>query len=184
METITDVTDPPAELTPAFEALVGFSDFAKMVTARRGEATTPVAVATTTPPASAAEPAPPQEVAQKSPPSDELWRWMLTASACIATADGKLGGREVAAIAGALVESGCELAGETLQTEIVATCKRIHAEGAEKVATDLCDAVRGAGDGDASRRILECVKRVSHADGIAGARETKLADYFLSRLEP
>ena len=183
METIADATDPPAELLAAFEVLIGLLDFAKMVTSRRGEAKTTVAVATTTPSAPAAEPAQPKAVVQESPPLDELWRWMLTASACIATADGKLGGREVAAIAGALVESGCELAGETLQTEIVATCKRIHAEGVDKVATNLCDAVRGAGDGDASRRILECVKRVSNADGIAGARETKLADYFVSRLE-
>jgi hypothetical protein len=182
METIADATDPPAELTPAFEALVGFLDFAKMFAASRSEAATPAA-ATTPAPAPMAEPAQPEAVAQEAPPSDELWRWMLTASACIATVDGRLGGREVAAIAGALAESGCELTGEALQTEIVATCKRIHAEGAEKVATTLCDAVRSAGDEAAGRRLLECVKRVSHADGIAGARETKLADYFVSRLE-
>jgi hypothetical protein len=185
IETIADATDYCPELLPAYEALIGLRDFAEMVASRRGEATKPAAVPiTTSKPAPVAEPAQPKAVAQESPPLDELWRWMLTASACIATADGKLGGREVAAIAGALVESGCELAGETLQTEIVATCKRIHAEGVEKVAANLCDAVRGAGDGDASRRILECVKRVSNADGIAGARETKLADYFLSRLKP
>lgn len=111
-----------------------------------------------------------------------LWQWVLTATACVAAADGKLGKAELDAISEALKAHSCPLAGEPLRQEIIAKCKQVHKESAARVATALCDLLINGGKWRESHIILNCVQSVSTADGIAGHCETDLLRYFTEAL--
>lgn len=112
-----------------------------------------------------------------------LWQWILTATACVAAADGRLGQREMDAISEALKAHGCPLAEENLRQEIISTCKRVHKEGARTSATNLCQLLNKGTKSRESAIILSYVRSVSSVDAVAGTNETELIRYFTDMLK-
>lgn len=111
-----------------------------------------------------------------------LWQWILTATACIASADGKLGRRELQAITESVAAHKCPIASEALNAEVIASCKRVHAEGAQNIAASLCEMLRAQGNMREREIVLTCVLKVSNADDCAGERERELVKFFASNL--
>jgi hypothetical protein len=113
---------------------------------------------------------------------DAIVDLLLPGMCAVAAADGVLQSQERSLIVELMCEKGCSEDRNVLEAKVVDTCRRIHKDGLQAAAEDLCQRLRPFIGRPVCDLFLELLQRIAAADGRMGSRESAILDLFRQRL--
>jgi hypothetical protein len=113
---------------------------------------------------------------------DAIVDLLLPGMCAIAAADGVLQSQERKLIVELLREKGCSADPSEIDGKVTDTCKRIHRQGAQATADQLCRGLEPFVGRPLCDLFLELLDRIAAADGQVGNRESTVLALFKHRL--